>query len=73
MIGAHWFQWLDEPVTGRPDGENYNIGFVDVTDQPYPEMIAGAKLTNDRLLAVHGGKVPPINRKPLASEAGTPP
>ena len=41
MIGTHWFQWLDQPATGRNDGENYNIGFVDVTDQPYAELVDG--------------------------------
>jgi hypothetical protein len=49
VIGTHWFQWLDQPATGRGDGENYNIGFIDVTDQPYAEMVAGARLTHGRL------------------------
>lgn len=40
MVGAHWFQYVDEPITGRAfDGENANIGFVNVTDTPYPELI----------------------------------
>ena len=44
FVGAHWFQYLDEPLTGRPlDGENYNIGFVTVTDTPYPEMVQAAR------------------------------
>lgn len=68
VVGAFWFQWLDEPVTGRNDGENYNIGFIDVTDQPYPEMIAAAKLTNERLLGIHSGNIPPTERKPKISE-----
>jgi hypothetical protein len=70
VIGTHWFQWLDQPVTGRNDGENYNIGFVDVTDQPYVEMITAAKLTHDRLLEIHRGTIPPTDRRPKASEAG---
>jgi hypothetical protein len=72
MIGAHWFQWLDQPVTGRNDGENYNIGFVDVTDRSYAELVSAAKLTHARLLDVHGGKAPPFDRLPKASESGTP-
>jgi len=72
LVGTHWFQWLDQPATGRNDGENYNIGFIDVTDQPYAEMVAAAKLTHGRLRAVHSGKVPPFSQKPRASEAGTP-
>ncbi len=72
VIGTHWFQWLDQPVTGRNDGENYNIGFIDVTDQPYPEMIEAAKVTHERLLAIHSGNMPPTSRRARASEAGVP-
>lgn len=44
FVGCHWFQYVDEPLTGRSfDGENYNIGFVTVTDTPYPEMVKAAK------------------------------
>lgn len=66
LVGTHWFQWLDQPATGRHDGENYNIGFIDVTDRPYDELVAAAKLTHERLLEVHGGKTPPVDRKPKA-------
>jgi hypothetical protein len=46
FVGCHWFQFVDEPTTGRwYDGENYNIGLVDITDTPYPEMIAAARNT----------------------------
>jgi len=35
---------VDEPLTGRAyDGENYNIGFLTVTDTPYPELVAAAR------------------------------
>jgi hypothetical protein len=44
FVGCHWFQYVDEPLTGRSfDGENYEIGFVTVTDTPYPEMIEAAR------------------------------
>ena len=47
MVGAHWFQYIDDPVTGRAyDGENYNVGWVSNTDIPYPEMVAAAKRVN---------------------------
>jgi hypothetical protein len=72
VIGTHWFQWVDQPATGRPDGENYNIGWIDVTDQPYPELVAAAKLTHARLLDLHLGKIKPTDRRPEASEVGTP-
>jgi hypothetical protein len=72
VIGTHWFEWIDEPVTGRPDGENYNIGWVDVTDQPYPALVKAAESTNARLLAIHLGTTPPTPRKPKTSEVGSP-
>jgi hypothetical protein len=71
-LGAHWFTWRDEPVLGRNDGENYNIGLVDVTDRPYPELIDAVKTTSKRLLDVHSGKILPFSQKPRASDAGTP-
>lgn len=63
VIGTHWFQWLDQPSTGRNDGENYNIGFLDVTDRPYKEFIDAVIETNKRFYDVHSGKVPPVSRK----------
>lgn len=34
FVGAHWFQWADQVVTGRPDGENFGVGLVTITDRP---------------------------------------
>lgn len=50
LVGCHFFKYVDEPVTGRPgDGENYNIGFVTVTDSLYPEMVKAAKDLHGRI------------------------
>jgi len=43
IVGTHWFQYADQATTGRSDGENYQIGFVDVCDTPYPETITAAR------------------------------
>lgn len=64
FIGSSWFQWIDQPSTGRMDGENYNIGLVDVTDRPYAELIEAMKSTHRRLQAVHSGKTAPFSTKP---------
>lgn len=64
FIGSSWFQWVDQPSTGRMDGENYNIGLVDVTDRPYRELIDAMKTTHRRLQSVHAGKVAPFDTKP---------
>lgn len=63
LIGTSWFTWADEPVAGRMDGENYNIGLVDVTDRPYQAMVEAMKATHRRLYAVHSGKQPPFSQK----------
>ena len=47
-IGAHWFQYMDSPITGRAyDGENYNVGFINVTDTPYKPIVNAAREINE--------------------------
>ncbi len=65
LIGTHWFQWWDQPSTGRGDGENYNIGLVDVTDRPYRELIDAARETHKRLFEIHSGKILPVDRQAI--------
>lgn len=49
-VGTHWFQYQDEPTTGRTfDEENYQIGFVDIADTPYPETVAAARSLGENL------------------------
>ena len=43
FVGTHWFQWRDQALTGRGDEENYQIGFLTVTDAPYPELVEAAR------------------------------
>ena len=72
FLGAHWFQWQDQPVLGRMDGENYNIGLVDVTNRPYPELVRALEASHKVLYDVHTGRIKPFSQRPKASEAGTP-
>ncbi len=44
VVGCHWFQFQDQPTTGRSfDEENYQIGLVDIADTPYAETIAAVR------------------------------
>ncbi|HAQ19167.1 MAG TPA: hypothetical protein DCR40_08045 [Prolixibacteraceae bacterium] len=43
IIGAHWFQLVDQAVAGRGDGENYQAGFLTVGDVPQEEMISKSR------------------------------
>ena len=63
LIGVHWFQWNDQPVFGRFDGENYNIGFLDICMQPYNELADQARLSHERMYNVASGKEPPFNKE----------
>jgi hypothetical protein len=67
MIGTHWFQWADQPSTGRFDGESYNIGLVDVTDRPYPELVESLKQTHRRVRRLHAGELAPTSERPAAN------
>ncbi|MDB5105711.1 MAG: putative hydrolase [Fibrobacteres bacterium] len=59
VVGAHWFQYSDQVYTGRGDGENYQIGFLDLCDRPYPEMVATARAISERLYVTRtGGAIP---------------
>lgn len=50
FIGAHWFQWSDQPATGRgSDGENFRIGLVNISDQPYQKMVEAIKKSSKNL------------------------
>jgi hypothetical protein len=50
FVGTHWFQYQDEPTLGRTyDEENYQIGFVDIADTPYREMIEATREVGARL------------------------
>lgn len=50
FVGTHWFQYMDEPTTGRVyDEENYQIGFVDIADTPYPETIEASRSVGAQL------------------------
>ena len=49
IVGTHWFQYKDQATTGRGDGENYQIGLIDVCDKPYPEIIKAVREVGDNL------------------------
>jgi hypothetical protein len=47
IVGVHWFQWADQPVTGRLlDGENAHFGLVGITDIPFGGFVRAAAAAN---------------------------
>jgi hypothetical protein len=55
IVGTHWFLFGDQATTGRSDGENYQIGFVDVCDTPYPETIEAVRKVGASMYRLRSG------------------
>jgi hypothetical protein len=58
LVGIHYFQLNDQPVLGRFDGENYNIGLVDICNMPYSDMVNAVTQTNEHIYDVVSGREP---------------
>jgi hypothetical protein len=44
---VHWFEYLDQPVTGRLlDGENGHVGLVGITDVPFQGFVEAVRKSN---------------------------
>jgi hypothetical protein len=56
VVGVHWHQFGDQATTGRFDGENFQVGFVDCCDTPYPETVAGIREVGYKLYAIRAGE-----------------
>ncbi len=63
VIALHYFQWNDQPVFGRFDGENYNIGFLDICLRPYAPLRRAARRTHERIYEVAAGSAAPFEEK----------
>ncbi len=51
IVGAHWFQYLDQPASGRLlDGENGHLGLVAITDVPYSSFVESVRQSNWQVL-----------------------
>lgn len=64
FVGAHYFQYNDQSALGRFDGENYQIGLVDVCSQEYPEMAQAMRRCHVGMYDVAMGRKPPYDACP---------
>uniref|UniRef100_A0A7C4ENR9 Glycoside hydrolase family 42 N-terminal domain-containing protein n=1 Tax=Fundidesulfovibrio putealis TaxID=270496 RepID=A0A7C4ENR9_9BACT len=53
VAGVHWFQFADEPTGGRSDGEDFNMGLVDIHDQPYELLTQAFAELTPRIPDIH--------------------
>ena len=63
-VGAHYFILYDQSALGRFDGENYNIGFLDVCHRPYKPLAQAARASHERLYDVASGRAAPYDDPP---------
>lgn len=65
FVGCHWFQYQDQPTTGRVyDEENYQIGFVDIADTPNQEIVGASREVGASLYTIRlAASVPPATDK----------
>jgi hypothetical protein len=56
-VGVHYLTLYDESALGRFDGDNWNIGFLDVCNRPYELLAAAARASHERMYAVAAGQV----------------
>lgn len=56
IIGTHWHQFADQATTGRFDGENFQVGFVDVCDRPYEATIKKIREIGYKMYEIRSGK-----------------
>lgn len=55
-VGAHYYQCYDQSFVGREDGENFNMGLLDVCHRPYEEVLDGLNEAHQRLYEVASGE-----------------
>ncbi|HMD66025.1 MAG TPA: hypothetical protein VKG22_05180 [Stellaceae bacterium] len=59
LVGAHWFMYYDHPKGGRPDGEDYDFGLVDINDRPYEHLTSALAAANRRVPRIHASAAVP--------------
>jgi hypothetical protein len=62
-LGAHYFILYDQAYLGRFDGENYQIGIMDVCSRPYEEFLEGIIKANSEIYKVADGIMPATEEK----------
>ncbi|TVQ25499.1 MAG: hypothetical protein EA383_08220 [Spirochaetaceae bacterium] len=63
-VGAHYHKLQDNPPLGRPDGENYNVGFYDITLFPHEPLGSTARDVHTDLYDIASGLAAPAAEPP---------
>lgn len=63
LIGTHYFTLNDQAVLGRFDGENFQIGVVDICHRPYEDFVDGITVAHERIYSVASGLESPYSER----------
>jgi hypothetical protein len=63
-VGAHYFTLADQSALGRADGENYQIGVVNVCHKPYEEFVEHLQATHRTIYSAASGEKAVTNEVP---------
>lgn len=69
-VGTHYFTLNDQPVLGRFDGENFQIGLVDICGHPYGDFVSRVAATNRAIGEVLDGEREPNEEYPKEVTVG---
>ncbi|HYI61624.1 MAG TPA: hypothetical protein VEW93_07445 [Acidimicrobiales bacterium] len=69
VVGAHWFLHADQPAIGRADGEDQNLGLVDIEDRPYEEVTTVLAGLHDEAYARLSPTADPLPCTPVGTQA----
>ena len=63
-VGVHWFVLYDQSALGRFDGENYNIGFLDICNRPHKPICDAAIKSHENMYKIADGTIAPYSEAP---------
>ena len=62
-VGAHYFEWNDQPVLGRFDGECMQHGLISLCNVPYPELTSAMERLAPRMYGIVSDEIPPTEEE----------
>jgi len=66
-VGAHYFEWNDQPVLGRFDGECMQHGLISLCNVPYPELSSALERLAPSMYEIVSGAIPPTAEEGLTT------
>ena len=63
LVGSHYFTLSDQAPLGRFDGENFQIGIVDICHKPYQDFVEGIIAAHENLYVVADNRKEPTTEQ----------